>query len=155
MRRELREGDRVLTVSAFLITKEVPRPRALLLKHAKLGRWLQPGGHVERDQDPIMALIEECEVEVGIDVEPYLRPLSTFGNVDVLRLPAHLTSIKIPAGKPNPGDPEHYMIDMGYLIYIPEPLPVKPGIEAVWIDKTELRKYDMPEDVRFFLKHHL
>jgi 8-oxo-dGTP diphosphatase len=105
MRRELREGDRVLTVSAFLITKEVPRPRALLLKHAKLGCWLQPGGHVESDQDPIMALIEECEVEVGIDVEPYLRPLSTFGNVDVLRLPAHLTSIKIPAGKPNPGDP--------------------------------------------------
>ncbi len=154
MRHDLRPGDRLFTVSAFLITKDEPRPRALLINHPKLGKWLQPGGHVERGQDPIMALIEECEVEVGIDIESYLRPLANFGNVDVLPLPVHLTSILIPAGKPNPGDPEHYMIDLAYLIRLPHQ-PVKEGIEAVWVDKIHLALYDMPADVRFFLKHHL
>jgi 8-oxo-dGTP pyrophosphatase MutT (NUDIX family) len=106
MRRELKEGDRVFTVSAFLVTVEHPQ-RVLLIKHPKLGYWVQPGGHVEPSQDPLMALIEEIDVEVGIDIERYLRPLTCFEHVEVLPLPAHLTSIRIPAGKPNPGDPEH------------------------------------------------
>lgn len=154
MQRPLRAGDRVLTVSAFLRSNNEARKRVLLRWHPKLGMWLQPGGHVEADQDPIIALIEECEVEVGINIEPYLRTLRTFGNVDVLPLPVHLTSIAIPAGKPNPGDPEHYMVDMGYLIDLPHQ-EVKQGIEAVWVDKYSLAKYDMPADVRFFLLHHL
>lgn len=154
MHRELRKGDRVFTVSAFLITRDKPR-RALLIKHHKLDKWLQPGGHVERDQDPIMALIEEFEVEVGINLEPYLRSIAVMGEVEILPAPAHLASILMPANRPNPGDPEHYMIDLGYLIYVPQALDVKSGVEHIWADRAALGSLNVPPDIRAFLRHHL
>src|SRR5688572_1171350 len=154
MRRIIHPGQRVLTASVFLITNDEPVKRVLLLWHAKLGKWLQPGGHVESDQDPIMAAVEECDCEVGIDISPYLKPIITLGAAEVLPLPVHLTSIRIPAGQPNPEDPEHFMVDMGYLVYVPYQ-EVREGIKAAWVDKHSLRKYAVPEDVRVFLHNHL
>lgn len=154
MQRALRQGDRVLTVSAFLITSGVPPTRVLLIWHEKLGKWLQPGGHVERGQDPIMALIEEIETEVGINIDHLLRPQYSTGEVDVLPLPVHMTSIKMPAGKPNPGDPEHYMIDLAYIVRLPEQA-VKEGVKHAWVSKDELQHYELPDDVRLFLRYHL
>lgn len=154
MRRIIHPGQHVVTASVFLITNDELVRRVLLLYHAKLGRWLQPGGHVESDQDPITAVIEECDCEVGIDISPYLKPIITLGAAVVLPPPAHLTTIHIPAGKPNPEDPEHYMIDMGFLIRLPRQ-KVRAGVKAEWVDKPSLRKYDPPEDVQAFLEHHL
>lgn len=153
-RRQIKEGDRVFTVSVFLVTHEKPS-RVLLIKHPKLGKWLQPGGHIERGQGPIEALIEECECEVGINLEPYLRTSIVLDEVEVLPVPAHLTAIHMPAGRPNSEDPEHYMIDMGYLVRVPRVLEVKPGIEHVWAARSMLGVLDVPPDIRVFLRHHL
>lgn len=141
---------RVFTVSAFLISNDEAEPRVLLRLHPKLGRWIQPGGHIEPDQDPITALIAEFMEEVGIDLAPFLaRPLEV-DRVQVLPCPEHLTSIRMPAGKPNPGDPEHFMIDMAYVIRAPHQV-VRQGVSAEWFRRDQLENYPMPHDVREFL----
>ncbi len=155
MSRTIQPGEHVFTVSAFLICQEPGGvAEVLLIKHPKLGKWLQPGGHVEPDQDPLSALVCEIDDEVGINIAPYVRRLVEYEHVSVLPLPAHFTKIRIPAGKPNPEDPEHFMLDMGYLIRIPR-LPVKPGVEHAWASRWQLSNYYMPEDIYVFLKNHL
>jgi hypothetical protein len=47
------------------------------------------------------------------------------------------------------------MVDMGYLIRLPHIVDVKTGVEAAWVGKADLGHYDMPDDVRVFLRHHL
>jgi 8-oxo-dGTP diphosphatase len=44
--------------------------RVLLVRHRKLGYWLQPGGSVEDGEDPAAAAIREIREETGIDAEP-------------------------------------------------------------------------------------
>lgn len=42
--------------------------KILLVKHKKLGAWLQPGGHVEPNETPYEAAIRESLEETGIRV---------------------------------------------------------------------------------------
>jgi len=52
------------TVSAYIV--HPTEPKICLLKHMKLGKWMQPGGHVELDEDPIQALKHELLEETGL-----------------------------------------------------------------------------------------
>jgi 8-oxo-dGTP pyrophosphatase MutT (NUDIX family) len=53
------------TASAFILSPA--RDALLLVHHAKLDRWLQPGGHVERDDvDMLTAARREAFEEVGL-----------------------------------------------------------------------------------------
>ncbi len=73
------------TASAFVVCPE--RRRVLLVHHAKLERWLQPGGHVEAG-DPSLRSAAEREVreETGLDS---LSPLSEgVFDVDIHAIPA-------------------------------------------------------------------
>jgi 8-oxo-dGTP pyrophosphatase MutT (NUDIX family) len=73
------------TASAFVISPD--RSSLLLIEHPKLGRWLQPGGHVEAgDADLLAAARRELDEEVGLrDL-----PLAFDGifDLDVHRIPA-------------------------------------------------------------------
>lgn len=72
------------TASAFLLRRD-GAPLALL--HAKLGRWLQPGGHMELgDRSPLDAACRELEEETGIKDH---RPLSAHPiDLDIHMIPA-------------------------------------------------------------------
>jgi 8-oxo-dGTP pyrophosphatase MutT (NUDIX family) len=53
------------TASAFVICPE--RQRLLLIRHPKLGRWLQPGGHIEPgDASCLAAAQREVREETGV-----------------------------------------------------------------------------------------
>ena len=41
----------------------------LLLRHKRLGFWLQPGGHIDPGEPPWIAARREAEEETGLDVE--------------------------------------------------------------------------------------
>ncbi len=66
------------TVSAFILHPN--EAKLLLINHRKLNIWLQPGGHVELDQDPLQGLDHELLEETGLElskcqiIEPAKQP---------------------------------------------------------------------------------
>lgn len=87
------------TASAFVLSPD--QNQLLLILHGKLGRWLQPGGHVDpSDRDIIAAARRELDEEVGL---AHLE-LAHAGIFDV---DIHT----IPAGK----DPAHQHFDVRFL----------------------------------------
>lgn len=89
-----------ITASAWVLSPD--GCAALLTHHRKLGRWFQPGGHVEDDATIQEAAMREAREESGI---ADLRLVSeAIFDVDV-----HL----IPARK---GEPDHWHYDVRFLI---------------------------------------
>ncbi|MDQ2972914.1 MAG: NUDIX domain-containing protein [bacterium] len=101
------------TASAFIL--HPTKPKILLLKHVKIGKWLQPGGHVELNENPLQTLHHEIEEETGlkvgdweiIDQPDHPNPL---GNNVVLPLPFYFNE------HPMGNLPEHHHIDLCYLL---------------------------------------
>jgi 8-oxo-dGTP pyrophosphatase MutT (NUDIX family) len=60
-----REHGRHFTVAIFVVRDG----RVLLHWHRKLGMWLPPGGHIERDELPDEAAVREVLEETGVEVE--------------------------------------------------------------------------------------
>ncbi len=56
---------RHFTVAVFVAWKG----KVLLHFHRKLGMWLPPGGHIERDELPDDAAVREVLEETGVEVE--------------------------------------------------------------------------------------
>jgi 8-oxo-dGTP pyrophosphatase MutT (NUDIX family) len=80
------------TTRHFVATVYVVEGGATLLhEHARLGMWLPPGGHVERDELPHEAALREVREETGLDVE-LVAPVGEFdtGTVRSLPRPQHL-----------------------------------------------------------------
>lgn len=87
-----------LTGSGFVL--DATRERVLLLHHARLGRWLQPGGHGEGETDPRRIALREIAEETGLTA---LAPLCEgLFDVDVHPIPAR------------PGEPAHAHLDLRY-----------------------------------------
>jgi 8-oxo-dGTP pyrophosphatase MutT (NUDIX family) len=83
-----------ITASAFVI--DPAQSAMLLIQHAFLNRWLQPGGHVDPGESPIRAALREVKEEIGIDEsELTLIPLDD-GNPEI---PLDIDSHDIPANK--------------------------------------------------------
>ena len=85
----------------------VARPRGeafLLVFHRKLGRWLQPGGHVEYDDASVFdAALREAREETGIS--EFASPIGrTILDVDVHRIPARTN------------EPAHHHFDVRFLL---------------------------------------
>ncbi len=99
--RAIPEGH--LTASAFVVAAD--GRRMLLVRHRKLQRWLQPGGHAEAGETrgEEVALREAGE-ETGL-ARLALHPLAPRPlDVDVHLIPAR------------PGEPAHEHLDLRYLV---------------------------------------
>lgn len=58
-----------ITASAWLLNKD--GTKALLMHHAKLNLWVQPGGHCDGDSDVLRVAVKEAQEESGIlGIEP-------------------------------------------------------------------------------------
>jgi 8-oxo-dGTP pyrophosphatase MutT (NUDIX family) len=53
-----------ITGSAWIV--DTTRQQVLLTHHAKLNRWLQPGGHADGDEDIVGVAFREAEEETGV-----------------------------------------------------------------------------------------
>ncbi|MEN0109455.1 MAG: NUDIX hydrolase [Planctomycetota bacterium] len=79
-----------LTASAWVVSAD--GARHLLLRHRKLGKWLQPGGHADGDTDLLAVARREVTEETGLSgLEPIvsasgLLPL----DLDVHQIPARI-----------------------------------------------------------------
>jgi len=126
------------TVSAFVM--HPASPKLLLISHKKLGVWLQPGGHVELNEDPLMALHHELEEETGLKptdydiLEPAEQPRPT-GKISVLPLPFYFNV--------HDYNDTHKHIDISYLVRSKTAdLTDNPdGANAIgWFDIAQIRR---------------
>ena len=56
-----------ITASAWIVDES--RKYALFTHHAKLNRWLQPGGHADGEEDVIAVATREAVEETGVPVQ--------------------------------------------------------------------------------------
>ena len=83
----------------------------LLIHHRGLGRWLQPGGHVDRGEAPWDAAHREVAEETGLDGLS-LHPWHGAGGEPV---PLDIDIHPIPA-RPSRGEPDHLHLDLRYVL---------------------------------------
>ncbi|MEO7988199.1 MAG: NUDIX hydrolase [Chryseolinea sp.] len=53
-----------ITGSAWIV--DASKSKALLIHHAKLNRWLQPGGHADGDENVLRVALREAGEETGV-----------------------------------------------------------------------------------------
>jgi len=74
----------------------------LLLKHKRLGFWMQPGGHIDPGETPWDAAKRECWEETGLDVQ-FVGPFDEDGVPELVHVDVH------------PGGRGHTHLDLRYL----------------------------------------
>jgi 8-oxo-dGTP pyrophosphatase MutT (NUDIX family) len=59
-------GEHDLTASAIVLREDATGMQVVLHRHKTLGMLLQPGGHVERSENPWQAVLREVAEETGL-----------------------------------------------------------------------------------------
>lgn len=104
-----READPVHVTGSALVTG---RRGVVLLKHRKLGIWVQPGGHLEAGETPWAAAQREAAEETGLKLTLGGGPIPTLLHADVhpagghthLDLRYHLTVVGDDTPRPPEGE---------------------------------------------------
>ncbi len=137
------EADRDFTASAFIVEDN----KILLMKHSKLGMWLQPGGHVEEDETPDEAARREAREETGVEIEfvKDFAPEDSLDETDNLPRPFNINL--------HPIENDHYHCDFQFLATVREENNATHAHEhdgLRWFTSEELgdESFDMPENLR-------
>ena len=107
----------------------------LMTHHAKLGRWLQLGGHADGEPDPLAVACREATEESGLAV----RPCCT--------LPLDLDIHAIPA---RGGDPRHFHYDVRFLLQVEASEAFKATAESLalaWVPLAEVEAVTREESI--------
>ena len=108
-----------LTGSALVV--DPARAETLLIHHAKLGRWLQPGGHADGDGNLGAVAWREATEETGLVGLSLVTPAI---DIDIHSIPARA------------GEPEHLHLDVRFLVLVGEdrrPAPNHETLGARWL----------------------
>ncbi len=118
-----------ITGSSFIISDD--GQQTLLVHHAKLNRWLQPGGHADGDTNVQGVALREANEETGLNNITLLQS-------DIFDLDIHV----IPARKDFPQH-EHYDVRYLFRASMSEPIVVSEESHDVkWVPLSELEKYN-------------
>jgi 8-oxo-dGTP pyrophosphatase MutT (NUDIX family) len=156
------------TAGGMLVHQE----KVLLIKHKKLGVWLNPGGHIDEGELPHQAAEREFREETGVrvraidpvrgslvgkgeDSEFFPNPFST--NVHWvnresynLRMASKDSSKRVPTKKWERGCEQH--VGFFYLLEATSGYDFQQNIEETdgiaWFSPEELESLEMPNDVR-------
>jgi 8-oxo-dGTP pyrophosphatase MutT (NUDIX family) len=123
-----------LTGSALVV--DPSSERILLLFHAKVRRWLQPGGHADGDANLAAVALREATEETGID------------GLAVHPAPIDLDIHRFVSARPD--EPDHDHLDVRFLVLTPPDAEVAINHEsedARWVTRDELAVLDVDEGV--------
>ena len=104
----------------------------LLLLHAKVRRWLQPGGHADGVGDLAAVALREAEEETGIAGLTVVTP--------AVDLDVHLFHAAYG------GEPDHLHLDVRYLVTAPPSAQVAGNHESLdqrWVAFDDLASFDV------------
>ncbi len=143
------EITRHFTATTFVVHQN----KTLLLLHKRSGRWLPPGGHIDRDELPEEAAVREVKEETGLDVTLLESdaPLH-FGDDAARRLirPFHIILENI--------NPYHQHIDFIYYATASTDV-LLPGAgetrQLRWLTEGELEELDLYENVKICAREAL
>lgn len=149
------EGQKQFTASVWLLSEETPK-KVLLIHHKKLGTWMQPGGHIEPDENPIQGAVREVLEETGIDIS---KLLTVGERVDeyafLMPSPTFIMEQSIPA---HGEQPDHFHIDLEYVVEVPEQV-VSHQIEEShgigWFTWEEVQKLKTFKNTQYILSELL
>ncbi|MEM6314199.1 MAG: NUDIX hydrolase [Planctomycetota bacterium] len=119
------------TASAFVVHGD----SVLLIWHAKLLRWLQPGGHVdETDADLAATAARELHEEAGI-----VASADRLLDLDVHAIPAN----------PKKNEPAHEHFDVRYLFHVDDPTAVAgdDALDVKWVPIADVSLEQTDESV--------
>lgn len=134
-------GNRAGHITASGIVASSDMERFLLLYHKGLGKWLQPGGHVEPgDVSLLCAAVREVKEETGLASVDY-DVMSTGGGMCIVDLDSHY----IPENTAK-GEPGHFHHDVRFLFRLKDdalPVGIDPGESAGfrWLTPEEFPEY--------------
>jgi len=137
------------TTRHFTATVYVVSDGAVALhEHDRLGKWLPPGGHVDRDELPHEAGLREVREETGLDVE-LVADTDQVGSstVEALPQPQHFQLADVNVFDEGVG---HQHVDMVYYARAEsrEITPAdgeQPAADWGWFTPDELAAVDPPE----------
>lgn len=124
-----------VTASAWILDPE--REHVLLLHHRKLGRWLQPGGHVDGDPDVRAAAMREAREETGLRTLRFAHEF--IYDVDIHPIPAR------------GAEPAHEHFDIRFVLEADPREPIRGNDESHdvrWVPLGELEGYGVDDSVR-------
>lgn len=122
-----------ITGSAWILNKT--KDQILLVHHAKLNKWVQPGGHADGDENILQVALREAEEETGI--KSY-KVIETIFDIDIHTIPTRKDF------------PEHQHYDIRFLLTADENEPIVVSEEShdvKWIATSELEEYTMERSV--------
>lgn len=143
-----------LTASALLVDEE---ERALLIHHKFLDIWIQPGGHLDKDEWPYKGALREFSEETGYEAVEMWQWHCAHANI-----PIDLDTHPIPANE-SKGEGEHFHHDFLYIFRLAQGDDVKTGLsidlnevkDASWVPLTELMTGKYEEKLRRVAKKFL
>ena len=121
-----READSIHVTGSGIVVG----PRGVvMLKHKRLGLWLQPGGHVDVQETPWGAALRESAEETGLDVS-FAGPVDDDGVPALLHVDVHA------------GGRGHLHLDLRYLLDGGDADPAPPEGES-----QEIGWFDWPQAI--------
>lgn len=128
-----------ITGSAWVLNED--RTKVLLVHHAKLNRWLQPGGHADGDENVLAVALRELEEETGVKNVKLLQS-------GIFDLDIH----PIPTRKDFPLH-DHYDVRFAVIADDQEPLIVSEESHDVkWVLLRELSRFNQDESIHRMAK---
>ncbi|HPI79890.1 MAG TPA: NUDIX hydrolase [Cyclobacteriaceae bacterium] len=110
--------------------------KVLLVHHAKLDKWLQPGGHADGNENVMNVALKELQEETGL-TRAKLNRDSIF-DIDIHTIPERDSF------------PEHLHYDVRFLFAANETDPVAINHEShdiQWVNLSKLKKYNNEKSI--------
>ena len=122
-----------ITGSAWIVNSS--KTKALLVHHAKLNKWVQPGGHADGEENVLNVALREAEEETGLKS---IKPTPAIFDLDIHTIPARKDF------------PQHLHYDIRFLVEGDESeniLVSHESYDVKWISFLELEKFTTERSV--------